>query len=275
MTHVTHLTDRAILAIAGEDARDFLQGLITKDVKAIGPGHAAFAALLSPQGRFLFDFFITEQGGVLLLDTEKARLPDLIKRLTMYRLRSKVTFTETDLQVCAAWGENAGGTYIDPRLPALGWRSIEQHPSAGAQGDYDAHRLSLAVPDSSKDLIVDRSILLEYGYDELHAVDFDKGCYVGQEVTARSKHRATLRKFIHAVEAQSPLPPKGTPVMTGAREAGIMASSSGGIGLAHLRVEEVQRAAKENTPLTAAGISLSARLPAWCKTAFAEGVAST
>jgi folate-binding protein YgfZ len=273
MTYYSPLPDRAVLAVFGEDARDFLQGLITKDIKKAGANHAVFAALLSPQGRFLHDFFITEHDGKLLLETDRERLPDLIKRLTMYRLRSKVQFETLDMPVTAVWGKGVQEGYADPRLPSLGARVLGAPPVA-TQADYDHHRLSLAVPEGNKDLIIDRSIILEYGYDELGAVDFDKGCYVGQEVTARSKHRATLRKFIHAVQADAALPPKGTPVMAGAREAGLMASSSGALGLAHLRVEEVQRAARENIPLTALGVTLKASLPSWCRTSFAEGISA-
>jgi folate-binding protein YgfZ len=290
MMYYSHLPNRGVLAVSGEDARDFLQGLITRDARKINPKKAIFAVLLSPQGRFLYDFFIIEREGKFLLEMEKARLPDLVKRLTMYRLRSKVQFEQLPMQVAAEWGDGAEGTYADPRLPELGWRIVFDASSrrkpgsqglgyevpafAGTteEGDYDRHRLLLGVPEGSKDLTFDRSLILEYGYDELGAVDFDKGCYVGQEVTARSKHRATLRKFIHMVRSEQPLPPKGTAVMAGAREAGLMASSSGGVGLAHLRVEEVERAHREGLPLSANGIELVAKLPGWCKTAFAPDI---
>src|SRR5262249_37784113 len=151
-----------------------------------------------------------------------------------------------------------------PRLPALGWRILSEEVPACTgmtQGDYVLHRLSLGVPEGAVDLVPDRSLPLEYGYDELNAVDFDKGCYVGQEVTARTKHRATLRKFIHKVQAERPLPAPGTTVMAGEREAGTLLSVAGKQGLAHLRVEEVERGARGEALLMAGGVALAAQLP--------------
>jgi folate-binding protein YgfZ len=295
MYYYAHLDDRGVLAIDGGDARDFLQGLITGDVRKIGSDAPVFAALLSPQGRFLYDFFITVREEKFLLDTDKTRLPDLIKRLTLYRLRSKVHFEELpDMQVAAAWNaarhpepeakditeilrfaqNDACFIYADPRLPELGWRVMDNKVPAFSGmtkseiRDYDRHRISLGVPEGSKDLIFDRSILLEYGYDELGAVDFDKGCYVGQELTARTKHRAALRKFIYRVHADNPLPARGTPVLAEGREAGILTSVDGNNGLAHMRVDEVKRALEGGRQLTAGNVTVTAALPSWCKTVF-------
>lgn len=266
MNHIALLTDRAVIAVAGEDARTYLQGIITNDIRKVTPENAVFSALLSAQGKYLFEFFIIERDGALLLETDKARLPDLIKRLTMYRLRAKVTFTETDWNVAAVWGESKvqwpdSITYTDPRHTALGQRMLYKTLAfAGmTEGVYEAHRLSLGIPEGGKDLIVDRSILLEYGYDHLGAIDFTKGCYVGQEVTARSKHRATLHKYIHCVAADSALPPAGTVITSNGRELGDMRSSRGNIGLAVLRTEDAAL-----TPhLDAGGITIKAQLPAW------------
>jgi hypothetical protein len=276
MIYYAPLTDRAVFAVSGDDAESFLQGLITNDIRKATEAQAIFAALLSPQGKFLYDFFIIRHKGKWLFDTDKARLPDLMKRLSMYRLRSKVEFAEMpELQVMAVWGEERGArhevrgiSYADPRVPELGQRILDKEIPAFAgmtkqePGDYDRHRLTLSVPDGARDLIPDRSLPLEYGYDELNAIDFNKGCYVGQEVTARTKHRATLRKFIHSVKADAVLPPFGTPVMAAEREIGVMAGSNVQIGLALLRVEEAVR------PLSAAGITLTASLPVWCSTSF-------
>jgi tRNA-modifying protein YgfZ len=271
----TILPDRAVLAITGTDARDFLQGLITNDIRKASPGKAVFAALLSPQGRFLHDFFITEHEDRLLLETDKARLLDLIKRLTLYKLRSRISIEALpQLQVSAIWGEESGQwsvisgqiIYADPRLPDLGMRFIASEVPASAgttENDYDLHRLKLGIPEGSRDLIPERSLILEYGYDELNGVDFTKGCYVGQEVTARTHHRAQLRKFIHCVQSDTPLPPFATPILAGNREAGTMASSQGTLGLAFLRLEEVERAYAESAPLTTQGVPLQAKLPDW------------
>jgi folate-binding protein YgfZ len=268
------LSDRAVLAVCGADARDFLQGLISNDIRKVSAGRALFAALLSPQGKFLFDFFIVEYEGALLLETDKARLPQLQKRLLMYKLRAKIELAVMpEMQVSAGWGGEAARdgliTYADPRLAELGWRSIHKaDASASSEMDaYERHRIGLGVPEGSKDLVADRSLLLEYGYDELNAIDFAKGCYVGQEVTARTKHRASLHKFIHIVEASKPLPSPGTPILCGPREVGVLCGSVGTLGLALLRVDEVARATPK-TPLTCEGVPLQARLPHWCKTAF-------
>jgi len=267
----TPLPERAVLAITGEDAKPFLQGLITNDINKVTEEQAIFAALLSPQGKFLYDFFIIEHEGKLLFDIEKARMPEFIKRLTMYRLRSKVEFTPMEqLQVTVMSGgdtDRGDICFIDPRLGALGVRIIsESAVQADELGDYNRHRLMLGVPDGARDLTPDRSLLLEYGYDELNAIDYAKGCYVGQEVTARTKHRATLRKFIHCVTGEGNLPPAGTAVMANGHEIGTMASSKEDIGLAILRVAEA------NGALISDGISLKARLPEWRTASFAEEV---
>ncbi len=270
MTYYAYLPDRAVLAVSGDDARTFLQGLITHDIRKATTHNALFAALLSPQGKFLYDFFILEHQGSLLLETNKARLPALTQRLAMYRLRAHVEFTELPaMQVAALWGNPAPEIrnqihFADPRLPALGGRIIGtelQLPYTA--GNYEHHRLSLGIPEGSKDLLQDRSLLLEYGYDKLHGVDFTKGCYVGQEVTARSKHRATLHKYIHSVTAEEPLPPPGTPVTANGHDIGEMRSSAGTIGLALLRTKEAEEAARAGIELTSAGVIVRARPTEW------------
>lgn len=258
---ISLLSDRSVLAVSGEDARSYLQGIITNDIHKATAEKAVFAVLLSPQGKYLFEFFIIEHEGRLLLETDKARLPDLIKRLMMYRLRAKVVFEEVAaLQVAAVWNEApvAGIAYDDPRLPALGKRVLTSQ-ALKSIADYDAYRISLGVPEGGKDLIVDRSILLEFGYDHLHAIDFKKGCYVGQEVTARSKHRATLHKYIHCVSADFPLPPSGTIIMSNGRELGEMRSSCGTTGLALLRTAD----AALSQQMLAGNIPIRAGMPQW------------
>lgn len=263
------LAGRAVLAIEGEDVRGFLQGLVSNDMRRVAPGALVFSALLSPQGKFLFEFFVAEHEGALLLDTQKARLPELVKRLTMYRLRAKVTFAErNDLSVAAFWDNApaAPGALLacpDPRHPALGLRAFYTSAPPGLTDDYDAHRIALAIPEGGVDLIPDRALLLEYGYDHLHAVDFAKGCYVGQEVTARSKHRATLHKYIHAVSAESPLPAPGTKVTANGRELGELRSAAGPQGLALLRWQDVAAAQQAGAELSAEGVAIKAQLPSW------------
>lgn len=263
MTQLALLPDRAVLAITGADARNFLQGIITNDIRKVTPEQGIFSALLSPQGKYLFEFFISEHDDTLLLETDKARLAALIQRFTLYRLRAQVQWVERpDLQVAAAWDGDVTGwkTYTDPRHPALGHRVLyTKDTPLSVNADYEPRRIALGIPEGGKDLIIDRSILLEFGYDHLNAVDFTKGCYVGQEVTARSKHRATLHKYVHQVHAESALPPAGTPVMADGREVGELRSSADTLGLALLRTEDA--ALSQN--LMAGDVLIRAQLPAW------------
>ncbi|MGE0717933.1 MAG: folate-binding protein YgfZ, partial [Alphaproteobacteria bacterium] len=220
------LESRAVLTVSGPDRRAFLQGLVSNDVERAGPGRAIHAAFLTPQGRYLHDLFIVEQGETLLLDVEAARRQDLLKRLSLYRLRSKVTLADAagDWRVSALIGPGAatalglpeeagaaaplgdGVAFVDPRLPALGLRAIlpataDAIPgfAAGSFADYDRLRLGLGVPDGSRDLPVEKAILLETGFDELNGVDWKKGCYMGQELTARTKYRGLVRKRLMPV----------------------------------------------------------------------------
>ncbi len=285
------LPGRAVLSIEGEDARGLLQGLISNDVERLAPDHAIYATLLTPQGKFLHDFFIAEADGRLLLDCEADRRDDLERRLTFYRLRAKVTLAaDDDCVVAALWGDGAanglaeaegsagrlagGVAYVDPRLAAAGARAFLPRGSAAealeAAGfapataeDYDRVRLSLALPDGSRDIAVEKGFLLENGIDDLNGVDFDKGCYVGQELTARTKHRATIRKRLYRVDVDGALPAPGTPVTAAGRAAGEMRSGRGDVGLALLRVELLAKAAEAGIPLTCGDARLTPVKPGW------------
>lgn len=275
------LDDRGVLAVAGAEARDFLQGLISNDVTKAGPGRAVYAALLTPQGKFLHDFFLVEHGEHLLLDCEGARLDDLLRRLTLYRLRAKVTledFSEKYL-VAALMGGNAaepefrdGVAFADPRLAAMGGRAIlpRQGARAALEGagfeaveaaEYDRLRLANALPDGSRDLVVEKSILLESGFEELNGVDFEKGCFIGQELTARTKYRALIRKRLMRVDVDGPLPAPGTPIMLGDRKAGEMRSGRDGTAIALIRLERLEEAGGE--PLTAGEARITPVKAAW------------
>ena len=290
------LPGRAVLAIEGEDARGLLQGLVSNDVRRLAPDRAIYATLLTPQGKFLHDFFIATLGDRLLVDCEAERRDDLERRLTFYRLRAKVTLAaDDDCVVAALWGDTAaaglseaslsategsagpfagGIAYVDPRLAAAGVRAFLPRGSAaeaiGAAGfaaataeDYDRARLSLALPDGSRDIAVEKSFLLENGVDDLNGVDFDKGCYVGQELTARTKHRATIRKRLYRVDVDGALPEPGTPVTIDGRAAGEMRSGRDTIGLALLRVEQLAKAAEAGIPLTCGDARLTPVKPGW------------
>jgi folate-binding protein YgfZ len=263
------LADRGVLAISGPDRRAFLQGLVSNDVDKVGPAAGRYAAFLTAQGKYLHDFIIVEAGESLWLDTEAARLADLKKRLSIYRLRAKVALDErSDLAVAAIFGEDAaaavglsgergaarpfgsGVALVDPRLAALGARAILPRETARAElvaaglaeagcAAYDRLRLALGIPEGSRDLVLEKSILLESGFDELNGVDWEKGCYIGQELTARTKYRGLIKKRLMPVEIDGPTPAPGTIVTVDGREVGEMRSSRDGLGLALLRIEAV------------------------------------
>lgn len=245
---------RALIRVGGEDSRDWLQGLVSNDVRRLAPGRAVYAALLSAQGKYLFDFILVDAGGGdILLDVAADRAAALLARLGLYRLRRKVTIAaEPALGVALVWGAPplAGDLVVhDPRSPALGWRLYAPDPAAAlaaagaapaAPGDWDALRLAEGVPESGTDLIPDDSYILEAGFERLNGVDFRKGCYVGQEVTARMHHKTELRKGLLRVRVTGEAPPPGTPVLgEDGRVAGTLHSSRDGLGLAHLRFDRL------------------------------------
>lgn len=239
---------RGVIEIAGEDRAAFLQGLVTNDMTDMAEGEARYAALLTPQGKYLFDFLVVAAADRFLLDCEAVRAADLLRRLTMYKLRAKVTLADrsAELGVAAVWdadGPSPPGavTYRDPRLPELGWRVIL--PTAAMptndSGSYDAHRLALGLPEGSTDFPVDKLLILEGNLDYLNGVSFTKGCYVGQEITARMKHRGKVRKRLLPVRVTGPLPPLGTPIVAHGKAAGELRSGRDGRALAYLRLEDI------------------------------------
>ena len=200
MTRLTELPQRGVIAVEGNDRVEFLQGLVSNDVTAVAPNRAVWAALLTPQGKWLADFFVLADGERLLLDVERAQMPMLTQRLTRFRLRAKVQVRPADSwRVYAAWDGAPtcdGIVAPDPRLPDAGWRvlSAGSLPVTATPADWDAHRLGLGLPDGSRDLEADKSVLLEAGVDELLGVSWTKGCYMGQELTARTKYRGLLKR---------------------------------------------------------------------------------
>jgi folate-binding protein YgfZ len=293
MDHYVVLEDRGFVTVTGDDRHAFLQGLVSNDVTKASPTRALHAALLTAQGRYLHDFFVVDLGEQLLLDCERARADDLRKRLSLYKLRSKVMLATVsdDYRVAACFGptileklklaeageakEYAGGiAYVDPRLAAMGARVL-LHAGPGedplvALGcvraeaeDYHAHRIQLGVPDGSRDLPIEKAILLENGFDELQGIDWKKGCYVGQELTARTKYRGLVRKRLLPVEVDGPMPAPGTEIALDGKDAGEMRSGQGNRALALLRLEAVETALAEGRPLTAGEAKLTPVKPAW------------
>lgn len=262
-----HLKDRAVIALEGGEARDFLQGLITNDIRELAPQTGLYAALLTPQGKILFDFLVTEGDGAVLLDCPADRAEALAKRLTMYRLRAKIGIAvRPQLAVYAGLSGRPAEravTFADPRLAALGPRSIgaaaEMPDFLEGPATYHAERLALSVPEGA-DFGSDKVFALDAGLEELHGVGFDKGCYVGQELTARMKHRGTARKRILCVRADAMLPPPGTAIASAGLEIGEIISTYGTQGFALVRLDRLDEA---KASLTAGMIAVTLTRPAW------------
>lgn len=293
------LQHRGVVKVAGADRRAFLQGIVSNDVEQVTAERAIWSAFLTPQGKFLHEFFVTEQGagqdGIFLLDCEAERAGDLLRRLKLYKLRAQVTMEPAeDLAVAALFGEGAlaalglaaepgrarrfagGLAFVDPRLAALGARALLPRESAGpalaeagfAAGSldgYDRLRIAAGVPDGSRDLEVEKSTLLESGFDELNGVDWNKGCYMGQELTARMRYRGLVKKRLVPVEIAGAVPQPGTAITRDGREAGVVRSAvagngGGSVGLALLRLE-----ALEGAPLLAGEAGVTPRKPDWAK----------
>lgn len=276
------LPHRSVISVAGADRVEFLQGLISNDTRKVAPGHAVWAALLTPQGRFLNDMFVVDAGqDVFYLETERERAPALARKLKMYTLRSKVVVEDRSaaMEVAAVFGDDASRalglenvvTFADPRLPTLGVRVIAAAGQAAtllaAHGlseaplaAYDALRLPLGVPDGSRDLQVEKALLLENGFDELNGVDWKKGCYMGQELTARTKYRALIKKRLFPVRVEGTLPEAGTPVHQNGEEVGEVRSGMGDRALAMLKLE-----AARTGPLTAGDARIVPEIPTWMR----------
>jgi len=283
--HFSLLPHRSVIAVSGDDRVEFLQGLISNDTTKVASGRAVWAALLTPQGRFLNDMFVADGAtDTLLLDTERERAPALAKKLTLYKLRSKVTVEDRSaaMEVAVVFGAGAekalqidgAVSFIDPRLAELGVRVLAPAGKAAALlsargitaaplDDYDALRLSLGVPDGSRDLPVEKALLLESGFDELNGVDWKKGCYMGQELTARTKYRGLVKKRLFPVSVQGALPAPGTSVYLAGKEVGELRSGSGRRALALLQTE----AARGPGPLTVDGVQVVPVIPPWMRLA--------
>jgi folate-binding protein YgfZ len=267
MAEFTILSDRAVLSVSGAEAQSFLQGLITNDTAHAEQG--LYAALLTPQGKILFDFLLLARGGAYLIDCAADQRAALQKRLTLYRLRAKVEVAPRD-DLAIAWAKDPAALpdgYTDPRLPALGTRAFVPAGS-GADGSvaYLAHRLSLGVPEST-DFGQDRMFALDAGLEELHGVSFNKGCYVGQELTARMKHRSTARKRLLLVESagDAPVPAPGTAISAGDVELGTIVSTYGRYGFAPIRLDRLAEAGA--APATADGHPVMLHKQAWLSSA--------
>lgn len=227
---------RKIYEITGKDREHFLQGLVSNDVKRLAAG-PVYAALLTPQGKYLADFLLVPRGEAVLLDIDESLAEATVKRLLMYRLRAEVTIAASDLHVFRGTGPMPEGAVADPRHPALGWRLYGA--TAGDDGsDWEAIRVTHLIPETGVELTAE-TYILEAGFERLNGVDFRKGCYVGQEVTARMKHKTELRKGLVRVAIAGEAEP-GTPITAEGRAVGTLFTRSGGHALANLRLEPVE-----------------------------------
>jgi folate-binding protein YgfZ len=271
MIHLTPLPERGVLAVEGDDRVAFLQGLVSNDVEAARPAHAVWAALLTAQGKWLADFFVFATADALLLDCEAEQIPMLIQRLSRYRLRMKALLrAEPALHVHVAWGgrpDVEGVIAPDPRLPDFAWRILAADPLAASATpeDWDRYRLAAGLPDGSKDMEADKSILLEAGFDELAGVSWSKGCYMGQELTARTKYRGLVKRRLVPVAIRGALPPPGSPILRDGVEVGTMRSGRDGVGLASLRVDAL------GASLRCAEATLVPSIPGWLHLPVAAG----
>ncbi len=300
------LPDRAVVKVVGDDARKFLHGLVTADMLDLRPGIARFCALLTPQGKIIADFLVTEapqaDGGGFFLDVPRALAPTLVERLNLYKLRAKVLIEDLGevLAVLAVWDDagatkrdaskqsatNHGATkqglsYADPRLPALGLRlMIAPHraPQAASElgaallsaDDYEAHRIGLGVPRGGVDFAYGDAFPHEADMDQLGGVDFAKGCYIGQEVVSRIEHRGIARTRAVALRYEGGRPENGVPITAGERQIGTMGSAAGGRGIALVRLDRVADA--EQVPLAAGGVPIRLVKPDWARFAFPDAI---
>lgn len=284
------LPDRGVIALQGADKADFLQGLVSNDVRLVATDRAIYACLLTPQGKFVHDLFVVGTadpvlGDAFLLECEGGRRQDLVRRLRMFKLRSKIELLDVTERygVAVVLGDApdydpgaepgaarqlAGGTaYRDPRAAGLGIRLILERPSLDTIGlpqlpheAYERRRLELGVPDGSRDMVVEKAILLENNIDRLHGISWDKGCYMGQELTARTRYRGLVKKRLIPVSFEGQPPEAGSPVLDGETEIGEMRSGVAGRGLALLRLEALERASQGDRLLTAGGKAIH---PEW------------
>ena len=282
--HAALLPERGVVKVIGDDARRFLNGLASNDIGKVAPGRPSFAALLTPQGKIIVDFIVAEaapeDGGGFFLDCPRALTSALVEKLNFYKLRAKVTIEDLSdaLGVMAVWdgtGDSEYGLcYADPRLAALGWRiMLPPNLAAEAAGDlaatltdaaaYDAHHIALGVPRGGSDFSYGDTFPHEADMDQLAGVDFDKGCYIGQEVVSRVEHRASARNRVVPIAFDRFAPIPGLPVTAGDKNLGMIGSASNGRGLALLRLDRVADALANTTPLTCGGITIQLVKPAW------------
>ncbi len=271
------LTDRALVRIDGEEATDFLQNLVTCDVEVLGKGDVTFGALLMPQGKILFDFFCMRVAGGFVFDMDAEIVADFVKRMTFYKLRTAVDIAAmgNGNAVYGIWdGKPPGNGFADPRLAAMGWRAVDKNRETNATlEEYHAYRIDIGMPQGGHDFAYGEAFPHDAMMDQFGTkgagVAFEKGCYVGQEVVSRMKHRGTARRRIVKVQAESDLPCTGAAVEAGGKTIGTLGSVIGSNGLAMVRIDRLTDAIAEGNPVIIDSIEVTAKVPDWANIALA------
>lgn len=266
--------DRGVIEVGGPEAVQFLHGLVTATVKSLAPGEVSFGALLTPQGKILFDFFLLRTETGFLIEVARAQVADLVRRLTFYRLRAQVTLADrsADFVVAYAFGEAPAPagviSFADPRLPDLATHLLLPAPAAPAAtaslDDWHAHRIARGVPESGLDFPLGDTFPHDADMDDLAGVDFKKGCFIGQEVVSRMKHRGTARKRIvlaRALEARPAWPDAGAEIRSGDKPIGTLGSAAGGLALALVRTDRAREAIDQGDAIEVGGLTVTLELP--------------
>ncbi len=282
MAKAAILSDRAVLKVSGEDAEHFLHNLVTNSIEGLPAGEARYAALLSPQGKIISDFLVVATEVGFLLDVPKSRVEELKKRLTLYKLRAKVTLTIEDAVVAAIFDGSGSVTltemFADPRIPGLGFRVFLPSETASDvlelaelkvvdEDEYASFRIALGVPESGRDFAFDDAFPHEADMDQLAGIDFRKGCYIGQEIVSRMQHRGTARTRLVPVRILGSAEP-GAEVTAGGKPLGTLGSVDGERGIAMIRIDRADDALAAGEPITAGTATLIVERPNWARFRF-------
>ncbi len=268
------LNDRTLVSISGGDAETFLENILTCPVANLASGEAAFGALLTPQGKILFDFFLSRENGGFIVDISDEIAAEFVKRLTFYRLRAKVDIgVVEDSTIFAAWdvkdGSVPAGAARDTRHPDLGYR-LSNRPADAVEGNYDSLRIEIGMPEGGKDYAYGDAYPHEVLMDQTGGVDFKKGCFVGQEVVSRMQHRGSVKKRIVKISAREDLPAPGVEVTANGKPLGFTGTTAGKAGLALLRLDRTARAVKNGETVLAGGVRIEVRIPDWVNFGWPE-----
>ncbi|MEM8772382.1 MAG: folate-binding protein [Pseudomonadota bacterium] len=263
--HTVSRLDRTVLRLTGADVRSFLQGIVTQNIDAVEDGAAVFSALLTPQGKILFDFFIVDAGDALLIDCDAGAADAFSKRLRLYKLRADVSIEKMETVGVIASATRPEGlclaAFEDPRSPALGWRALMEDEAGGDASAYHNRRIAMGAPELGADFSAEDVFPLDVNYDLLNGVDYKKGCFVGQEVASRMKRKGEVRKRTIIAEFDGPAPQKAAPVVADGSTLGEIMSVADGKALALIRMDRWKTAADKGAPIECDGAALRLVLP--------------